>query len=158
MRKGPNYVLGFAVVCGLAAAVMGGFWLKDRLERRAAEGAARTAWAETRAMVDARLNDDFPLELGAVWATHSGRICGLVNGGSSFGGLTGMIPFYREGDRVLYSINTPQPAFSPGWRECMGDAWLELHPGSYATGFCATRRGATRCKTVGGERAESPSA
>ena len=149
MRKAPNYLVGFAVLSLLVGAVVGGFWIKDRFERQAAEPAARKSWTEARAMIDARMDEQFPLEFGAVWATHSGRVCGLVNGGSSFGGLTGMIPFYREGDAVRYSLSTDQKRFAQGWRECLGDTWLELEEGSYATGFCATRRGQTRCKLVG---------
>ena len=51
---------------------------------------ARTEWRIVRANLETRLKQTNPLELGAVWSTRTGQICGLVNGRGSFGGLTAM--------------------------------------------------------------------
>ncbi|MGC1303094.1 MAG: hypothetical protein WA840_12025 [Caulobacteraceae bacterium] len=77
-----------------------------------------------------------------MWATRSGRICGLVNKWDS--GVDDMTPFYtinlqpvfrRENERRYVDI----------WLQCRFDQWVELHHGSYQTGFCATRFGRLRC-------------
>lgn len=85
------------------------------------------------------------LELGAVWATRTGRVCGLVHGWGSFGGLVGMTRFYSVGDSFAFSINPPAD-FYPNWRQCDGDHWLVLNSGSEEPGFCATRLGQRRCR------------
>ena len=84
------------------------------------------------------------LELGAVWATRTGRVCGLVHGWGSFGGLVGMTRFYSVGNSFAFSINPPSD-FYPNWRQCESDQWLVLNRGSEEPGFCATRLGQRRC-------------
>ena len=151
MRKAFGFVVALVLVIGIIGIIVAGFHAKDRYDRDQARPAAMEHWQAVKAMVAKRVvNGQYPLELGAVWTTHSGRICGLVNGGSAFGGLTGMMPFFQDGDTVRFKIETDQQTFADGWRECNNDMWLELEHGSYETGFCATKRGATRCKTVEG--------
>lgn len=41
---------------------------------------AEAEWRIARRHLEARLGQGDPLELGAVWFTRSGRICGIVNG------------------------------------------------------------------------------
>lgn len=89
------------------------------------------------------------LELGAVWTTRGGRVCGLVNGWGSFGGLTGMTRFYTEGDRFVFSARTRE-GFHPIWRACQADRWQVLHAGTEERGFCGTRLGQKRCLTEEG--------
>lgn len=145
-----RYAVALAALLLVGGAVWGGVWAKDQLDRRAVQAKAEARWRAVRPRVAARIGGQQPLELGAVWMTHKGRICGLVNGGSSFGGLTGMTPFLEEGGRVLFRITTmDENVWAPAWRECVGDAWLTLHQGSMQTGYCATKAGQTRCKTYG---------
>lgn len=151
MRKAFGFVVALVLVTGIIGVIIFGFQAKDSHDRDQARPMAMAQWRAVKAKVGARVvNGQYPLELGAVWMTHSHRICGLVNGGSAFGGLTGMMPFYQDGDRVRFKIETDQQTFADGWRDCNDDMWLELVPGSYETGFCATKRGQTRCKTVEG--------
>lgn len=150
MRKIFRPLAAFALLALIVATLYGGYRAKDAYDRAGARPQAMARWAVVKAKVARRVEDgQYPLELGAVWMTHGGRICGLVNGGSAFGGLTGMMPFYQDGDRVRFKIETDQLTFADGWRECNDDLWLELQPGSYETGYCATRRGASRCHEEG---------
>ena len=87
------------------------------------------------------------LELGAVWATRSGKICGLVNGWGGFGGLVGMTRFYTDEDGFGFSVNPPAD-FYAHWDRCEADRWQSLHDGSKEQGFCGTRLGRTRCQVV----------
>jgi hypothetical protein len=88
------------------------------------------------------------LELGAVWATRTGKICGLVNGWGGFGGLVGMTRFYTDDQGFGFSVNPPAD-FYAHWDQCEADHWLILHPGSEEQGFCGTRLGRKRCWVVG---------
>ena len=65
---------------------------------------ARTNWRIVHANLEARLQQSNPLELGAVWSTRTGRICGLVNGRGSFGGLTAMVNLSIHGNFIHGAI------------------------------------------------------
>ncbi|MDB5456413.1 MAG: hypothetical protein JWP92_1998 [Caulobacter sp.] len=117
----------------------------------AATAAARPGmearWIAVQARLVARLKQANPPELGAVWATRTGRICGLVNGFGSFGGLSGMVRFYTvEGAPVFGEDGRPD--FKEVWAQCDRDRWIVLHAGSDQTGFCPTKLGQARCETV----------
>jgi hypothetical protein len=109
---------------------------------------ARAEWGHVRANLTARLNQTNPLDLGAVWATRTGRVCGLVNGRGSFGGLSGMVRFYSA-DRVpVFHQDIDHLAFQHAWFQCNRDRWVRLHEGSEETGFCGTELGKRRCYSV----------
>jgi hypothetical protein len=135
----PRIISGLFVV-GILAGL--GFWVVDltKFEREnavlppptdaqlaAARPRARAAWNLLRANLTTRLHQVRPLDLGAVWSTRTGQICGLVNGRGSFGGLTGMVRFYSV-------QHTP--------------VFHQLHAGTEETGFCGTELGKRRCYTV----------
>ena len=105
-------------------------------------------WATTRPHLAATLRQR-NLELGAVWSTRDGRICGLVNGWGSFGGLTGMVRFYTEGDTFAFSVDPPSDFYTT-WRVCQADQWQMLHKASEEPGFCATKLGRRRCSEIYG--------
>jgi hypothetical protein len=130
----------------LLAIVTGGFahW-KAGVDRAAAEVRAKQQWAVVRPNLVERLHQPDPIELGAVWSMHSGRICGLVNGRGSFGGLMGMTPFFTDGQRVVFRFDTDQTRFGAPWLDCNGDRWIGLVRGSTEEGFCGTKDGASRC-------------
>ena len=123
-----------------------GYLLKDRFDHAAAEPRAKAAWPAARNLVAGRLKQPEPLEFGAVWATHNGSICGLVNGYGSFGGLTGMTPFYVQDGKATFALEVTAGEFADGWRRCSGDNWIQILPGSTEAGWCATRRGQLKCK------------
>ena len=123
--------------------------LKAKADIDAARPAALAHWRSVKARLAARMHDQETLELGAVWRTKKGAICGLVNGRSSFGGLTGMAPFFTDGETIRYALDTPQSQFGDGWSDCMGDTWLTLNAGSYATGICATKHPFKSCGQFG---------
>lgn len=135
----------FLGAAALLAALLAGGFAWDALHRALARPAVLRGWPEARRLVAARLKPDEPLEFGAVWATRSGRVCGLVNGWDSFGGLTGMTAFAVEDGRAVFAPDAGALAFAPVWRRCMIDRWITILPGSMQTGWCATRRGQTRC-------------
>lgn len=105
-------------------------------------------WATIRPRLASTLRQK-NLELGAVWSARDGRICGLVNGWGSFGGLTGMVRFYTDGDRFVFSADPPSD-FYMIWRACQADQWQTLHKGSEEPGFCATKLGRRRCPEIYG--------
>jgi hypothetical protein len=145
-RSGPS-VLTIAI--GVAAALMVG-WVAtmlvgDRLRKERMTTEAKAHFPALQAAMAAQLRQPQPLELGAVWETHAGRICGLVNGRDSFGGKAGMIPFFTDGRAVRYSMDTDPAVFGQGWADCLGDSWIEVLKGSTQQGFCATREGAAHC-------------
>lgn len=105
-------------------------------------------WATARPNLASTLRQK-NLELGAVWSTRDGRICGLVNGWGSFGGLTGMVRFYTEGDGFAFSIDPPSDFYTV-WRVCQADQWQMLNSGSDAPGYCATKLGRRRCSEIYG--------
>ncbi len=151
-RKGGSSWIGKAVitVALLAAPVgYGAYLLKDRYDHTAAVSREKAAWVDARKLVAARLKQEEPLEFGAVWATHTGRICGLVNGYGSFGGLSGMTLFYVNDGKATFAPDVTGAAFAPGWSECSRDNWVEVLPGSMETGYCATRKGRARCQAGG---------
>ncbi len=127
-----------------------GAFLSDRVSREMARPHAAESWRRARQVLTVRLHQEDPLEFGAVWATHSGLICGLVNGRHSFSGLAGMTPFAVDGPRAAFALDQTALAFAPYWRECMTDQWIRLLDGSMQAGGCATRLGQARCVTVAG--------
>jgi len=110
---------------------------------------AEAKWRVVRAMLVWRLDQRNPLEFGAVWSTRTGVICGLVNGWSSFGGLTGMTRFIAVGDTPTFIDDAPNAEaakrFNTQWVTCRFDPWIVLRSGSAETGFCVTRLGRQRC-------------
>lgn len=114
---------------------------------------AQAEWRIVRANLEARLNQANPLELGAVWATRRGQICGLVNGRGSFGGLTAMARFYTVDQRPVFHQDVDHVPFQRAWFECRRDQYVMLHAGTEEPGFCGTELGRRRCfKVKNGER------
>ena len=138
------WVIGVAVLV-LAAAGAGYLHWKAGVQRASATINAKQTWAGVRQNIVARLRQPYPIELGAVWAMHTGQICGLVNGKGSFGGLTGMTPFFTEGGRVVFSFDQDSSIFGRTWLDCSGDMWIPLVAGTTTEGFCGTKLGATKC-------------
>jgi hypothetical protein len=151
-RRGASAtnLLGALLAGGLAvlAAALGGGYGYDALRREAVRPSVLQSWPPARAVLDARLHQGAPLEFGAVWATHSGMICGLVNGKGSFSGLAGMTPFAIEDDRPVFALDQSALAFAPYWRDCVSDQWITILQGSMQAGGCATRLGQARCVTT----------
>ena len=146
-RIGALFVGGVA----LLALGLGGAAVYDQVRLEIARPAAIKSWPRARAVLERRLRQGGPLEFGAVWATHSGLYCGLVNGQHSFSGLAGMTPFAVEGDRAVFSLDQTALDFAAYWRVCMTDKWITVLDGSMEAGGCATKLGQRRCVTVGGE-------
>jgi hypothetical protein len=142
-------IVSVAALVLVGAALVGGA-AYDNLRRDQVRPGILRSWKTARRVVAGRLRQPEPLEFGAVWATHSGLICGVVNGWGSFGGLTGMTPFVVTGDRAIFLMDVDPTVFAPYWRQCIADRWITVLPGSMETGFCATRRGQSRCVTVTG--------
>ncbi|MBI1684948.1 hypothetical protein [Caulobacter hibisci] len=115
------------------------------LEPARAQAAQR--WAVVKPILVARMKQSRPLELGGVWMMRTGRVCGVVNGKTSFGGFTGMTRFYTDGDTPVF-LYDDRGGFRQTWHQCDRDRWAVIHPGSDETGFCATKFGATRCRIV----------
>lgn len=162
-RRDHAFSLVLAIIAGLLIASGGALVVRDRVagkaispeERRRllvqnnmARKAAIERWQVQRVRL-AQTLDQERLELGAVWSTRDGRVCGLVNGWGSFGGLTGMTRFYTEGDRFVFSARTRE-GFHPIWQDCQADRWQQLHNGTEERGFCGTRLGQERCATEEG--------
>jgi hypothetical protein len=103
----------------------------------AAAPGARADWAVVYARLSARLTDP-PPEVGEVWASRSGRICGFVNDRES--AVDGMRRFYTVGLRPLLQSDNGK-LYRSVWVGCINSRWVELHAGSEKTGFCATTRG-----------------
>lgn len=112
-----------------------------------ARSMARVRWASVKPRLIARLAQPHALELGRVWARRDGRVCGLVNGWGSFGGLTGMTRFYAQGDEPLFKQDG-RPDFEEEWWACKRDRYVVIREGSEETGFCPTRLGRQRCFDV----------
>lgn len=123
--------------------------------KRPAEGSAlvaarsmgRVRWASVKPRLIARLAQPHALELGKVWARRDGRVCGLVNGWGSFGGLTGMTRFYAQGDEPVFKQDG-RPDFENEWWACKRDRYVVIREGSEETGFCPTKLGQERCFDV----------
>lgn len=113
----------------------------------AARSMARVRWAVVKPRLIARLRQPHALELGRVWARRDGRVCGLVNGWGSFGGLTGMTRFYAQGDEPVFKQDGGA-TFENEWWQCKRDRYVTIREGSEETGFCPTRLGQQRCETV----------
>ncbi len=105
-------------------------------ETAAAAPRALADWKVAYARLSARLADP-PPEVGEVWATRSGRICGFVNDRQS--AVDGMRRFYTVGAIPL--LQSEEDQYRRVWTGCINSRWVELHAGSEKTGFCATRRG-----------------
>jgi len=132
----------------LLAASLAGGGLYDNLQRERARPEVLARWPAVRRILAQRLNQGDPLEFGAVWATHSGMVCGLVNGRGSFGGLAGMTPFAVDGERPVFALDETALDFAAYWRECTDDQWISILQGSMQAGGCATRLGQARCVTM----------
>ena len=135
----------------LLVALLAGGAIYDRIHREMVRPAMAGRWDHARQILAVRLHQQpDPLEFGAVWATHSGMICGLVNGRGSFSGLAGMTPFAVEGDQAVFALDQTALNFAPYWRDCMTDQWITVLEGSMQAGGCATKLGQARCVTVTG--------
>ena len=159
-RRIPLLISAVAVVGTLGAMLFTGVDLA-RFEREnaflPAPSAAQRArdrprvmaeWRIVRANLETGLNQTNPLELGAVWSTRGGQICGLVNGRGSFGGLTAMTRFYTVDQRPVFHQDTEHVAFQRAWFECRRDQYVMLHAGTMEPGFCGTELGRRRCYQV----------
>jgi hypothetical protein len=109
---------------------------------------AQVEWRIARANLEARLNQRNPLELGAVWSTRTGQICGLVNGRGSFGGLSSMVRFYTVAQRPVFHQDVEHVLFQKAWFECRRDQYVMLHAGTMEPGFCGSELGKRRCYNV----------
>jgi hypothetical protein len=107
----------------------------------------RVRWAMVEPRLVARLRQPHALELGGVWATREGRVCGLVHGWGSFGGLTGMTRFYTVGDQPVFKQDGGAD-FEYEWWQCQRDHYVIIREGSEETGFCPTKLGRQRCYDV----------
>lgn len=153
-------ILGLVMVVSLLAALAYGIFDFIRFERamgplpqakgEALEPARRQAarrWAVVHPALVARLKQSRELEFGGVWMMRTGRVCGVVNGKTSFGGFTGMTRFYTQGDTPVFAYDD-RGAFRETWHQCDRDRWAVIRQGSDETGFCATKFGQTRCRVV----------
>jgi len=99
--------------------------------------AAPGAWARWR-LVYARLQRRLPQpppELGEVWTTRTGRICGLVN--SKDTAVNAMTRFYTVGLEPKLRTDDPRQYFRL-WMDCADTRWVILHEGTEQEGFCAS--------------------
>jgi hypothetical protein len=101
-----------------------------------------------RAHLETRLDQANPLELGAVWLTRDGRICGIVNGRGSFGGLSSMVRFYTVDRQPVFHRDVDHVAFQRRWFDCRRDPFVTLHSGPTEPGFCNSALGRKRCYEV----------
>ena len=106
-------------------------------ETAAATPRAKADWAVVYARLATRLADP-PPEVGEVWATRSGRICGFVDDRET--AVDSMRRFYTVGLRPRLQQDD-EAAYRRVWTGCINSRWVELHAGSEKTGFCATTRG-----------------
>jgi hypothetical protein len=77
-------------------------------------------------------------ELGAVWSTRTGDICGLVDRWRT--GLDYMTRFYTLGDQLHFRDDDLR-LYVRSWSKCMMDPWVVLHSGSDDEGLCASAAG-----------------
>ena len=120
-------------------------YVTDRAAKVEATQRARARFPLVRAAIEKRLAQPHPIELGAVWAMHGGRICGLVNGEGSFSGLTGMTPFYADGTHVTFALDSDPDLFATQWVDCSQDIWVTVVGGSTEEGICGVRAHASKC-------------
>ena len=106
----------------------------------AATPAARAHWKRFYLQLQERLEpwQLRPPELGAVWSTRTGAICGLVDQWRT--SLDYMTRFYTVGDRVRLR-DDDLGLYVRSWSRCMMDPYVVLHPGSDAEGLCASATG-----------------
>ena len=109
---------------------------------------AEAEWRIVRARLEARLNQANPLELGAVWLTRDGRVCGIVNGRGSFGGLSSMVRFYTVDRQPVFHRDVDHVAVQRQWFDCRRDPFMTLHEGPTEPGFCSSALGRRRCYAV----------
>ncbi len=106
-------------------------------ETAAARPQATRDWAMVAARLQARF-DDKPLEVGEVWATRTGRICGFVDARRT--NTDNIQPFFTTPDLKPHMKGDDLWAFMGVWKGCLDDRWVELHVGTEQTGFCASAR------------------
>lgn len=136
-----------ALLLAILALIVGVGSAYDHWRAAGARREARAAWELTLPALAARLRQARPLNLGGVWATHAGVICGTVEGRHSFTGTVGMTPFYAVAGRpAVFQAESTFESFTPVWRDCLGDHWIALHGGSQKAGWCATDVGRRRCR------------
>lgn len=122
-------------------------------ETAAAAPTARAEWARVYPQLLSRLppEQSRPPELGAVWATRSDQICGLVEIVGT--GVPYMEPFYTVDGRPHFKSEDPW-AYVNNWLGCAFDEWVPLQFGTYESGFCATRAG--RGSRLGAIKCQGP--
>jgi hypothetical protein len=108
-------------------------------ERAAATPSAQANWRAVYGQLSRRLTYA-PPEFGAVWASRSGRICGVVTRLNA--GVYYREPFYTD-HRVPYFASEDERRFFHTWLDCVGDHWVDLQVASDALGFCAVPRNRT---------------
>jgi hypothetical protein len=108
-------------------------------ERAAATPEAEARWRTVRGQLARRLTYR-PPEFGAVWASRSGRICGVVTRLDA--GVYDREPFYTD-QQTLFFARDDQWRFFHTWLDCVGDHWVDLRIDSDALGFCAVPRNQT---------------
>lgn len=106
-------------------------------QRVAATARAEADWRVAKARLQARMADP-PLELGAVWAVRSGRICGLVNIRET--GVDAMTRFYTVDDQPILRRDDER-RYVHEWLECLDTRWVTLNEGTERQGFCGSRIG-----------------
>ena len=143
--KIPLVPIVWIMVAASGLGLAGWRYIVDPQARVAAERGAKVRFPLIHAAIVKRLAQPHPIELGAVWATHSGRICGLVNGEGSFSGLTGMTPFYADGTRVTFALDSNPDVFDGRWMDCSQDKWIMIVDGTTVEGICGVKAHAARC-------------
>ena len=111
-----------------------------RAEVAAATPGARAHWRGVYNLLQQRLEpwQPRPPELGAVWSTRTGQICGLID--KWWTGVDHKTRFYTVGDR-LFLRDDDLPLYVRNWSACMMDPWVVLHGGSEDEGLCASAAG-----------------
>jgi hypothetical protein len=106
----------------------------------AATPGARAHWRRVYSLLQQRLEpwQPRPPELGAVWSTRTGQICGLID--KWWTGVDHMTRFYTVGDR-LFLRDDDLRLYVRNWSACMMDPWIVLHGGSEDEGLCASAAG-----------------
>ena len=101
---------------------------------------ARTTWRVVYGRLQQRLPQwqPHPPELGAVWSTRNGQICGLVDEWHT--GVDDMTPFYTIGQQPFFKEENLR-LYVQQWSKCIMDPWVVLHQGSLDEGACASRTG-----------------
>ena len=109
-------------------------------ERVASTPSARAHWRRTYDALQQRLMawQPRPPELGAVWSTRTGQICGLVDEWHT--GVDHMTRFYTVEDRVFFK-DDDLLLYMRQWSRCIDDPWVVLHSGGVDEGLCASRTG-----------------